>query len=733
VIVLGVRHHSPACARLVERLIRRERPKFVLIEGPIDFNPRIDQLQLDHKLPVALFSSSRGGSQGETQSPLDHGRGGSQGETQSSERRAYTPFCDYSPEWVALRVAAQVGARPLFMDLPAWHPAFWEVPNRYHDRFDLDQERLARQLGYDCSDGLWDAWVEQAPDDQLQAKLEQYFTELRQVISAQDQQREACMAQCLAWAHSQGPTLAVCGGFHAPYLAQAWRDFPAEWPAVDLQGQTCLVPFSFARLDSFAGYSAGMPSPEYYQGLWEEGWQGAARRCLTGVARHLRSRRQSLSSADLIAAQNSALMLQRVRGHRYVSRTDLLDGLAGALIKEALDTPLPWSYRGWLRTATHPVLVALVEVFSGTRRGQLDPRTPRPALALEVLELLRQHDLMPAHPPRSREVAPGSPESHILHRLQLLQVQGFTCLREEPELWSLAESVEFEPSLLEASAYGNTLEEAACQALEGRIQPQSGAAEVGTLLALASRAGLLELSFRWLARLEPALQAELQVGALGVALAQLDISLRIAPVLQRPGQALLRSGLERMLWLLEGVAGEPPGLLEAMQTSRDLLRRYPLDSARAVMERLAGTAPVALRGAALGLLWSLFGEAEPPPPPLAGAVRGVYPPEDLGDFLHGLFALARQSVLQHDDLLQEIHGFVVGLEAEVFLRALPPLRQAFERFPPAEKQEIALRLLPWLGLQHPRQLLRSTLSPLQAQRAAQLDLWVEGEANRLGW
>ena len=708
--VVGIRHHSPACARLVERLIRRERPKFVLIEGPSDFNPRIDQLQLDHQLPLALFSSSRGGDQ-----------------------RAYSPFCDYSPEWVALRVAAEVGARPLFMDLPAWHPAFREVPNRYHDRFDLDQERLARQLGYDCSDGLWDAWVEQAPEEQLEEQLRLYFAELRQLVSPEDQQREACMAQCLAWAQSQGPTLAVCGGFHAPYLEEAWREFPAEWPVLDLQGETCLVPFSFARLDSFAGYSAGMPSPEYYQALWEEGWQGAARRCLTGVARHLRARRQSLSSADLIAAQNSALMLQRMRGHRQVSRTDLLDGLAGALIKEALDTPLPWSYRGWLQSSTHPVLVALLEVFSGGRRGRLDPKTPRPALALEVLELLRQHDLLPAHPPRSREVAAGGPESHILHRLRLLEVRGFTCLREQPELWSLAEDFEFEPSLLEASAYGNSLEEAACQALEGRIQPQSGAAEVSALLALASRAGLLELSFRWLARLEPALQAELQVGGLGAALAELDISLRIAPVLQDAGQILLRSGLERMLWLLEGVACEAPGLLDAMQTTRDLLRRYPLDSARAVMERLAAAAPVTLRGAALGLLWSLFGEEEPPPPPLVAAVRGVYPPELLGDFLHGLFALARQSVLQQDDLLQELHQFMTNLEPEVFLRALPPLRQAFERFPPAEKQGIALRLLPWLGLRHPRQLLRSTLSPRQAQRAAELDIWVEQEASRLGW
>ena len=704
--VIGVRHHSPACARLVERTIQQYRPEYVLVEGPSDFNDRIGQLQLDHQLPVAIFSSRAG------------------------EGRAYTPFCDYSPEWVAVRQGLALGAEVRFMDLPAWHPAFWEQPNRYRDRHSLDQEKLARQLGYDCSDALWDAWVEQAPPEDLDVQLRLYFAALRQLVSAEDEEREFFMARCMAWSQARGRTLVICGGFHAPFLEQAWRDYPAEWPETELDGQSCLVPFSFARLDRFAGYASGMPSPEYYQALWEEGWEGAARRCFQGVAAHLRARRQSVSSADLIAAWNSALMLQRVRGHGHLGRVDLLDGLVGALVKEALETPLPWSARGVMKPATHPVLRALVEVFCGTRRGRLDPTTPRPALALEIMELLRQHDLVPSHPARTRKVAPGSIESHILHRLRLLEIAGFQMLREEPEEWSLAESLEFEPSLLEASALGNTLEDAAVQALERQIEPESGAAALGSLLALATRAGLLQLSRRWLLRLGPALQAERQVIELVGALVGLDVSMRLCSELLETGRALLASGISRALWLLEGVSADGAGLPESVAGLRDLLRRYPQEEARAVMQRLAARAPVGLRGAALGLLWSLDGASELS---LTAAVRGVYPPEGLGDFLYGLFCLARQSVLQEDELLSELQQFVVGLESEVFLRALPPLRLAFERFPPSEKQEIALRLLAWLGLQHPRQLLRSSLDPRTAQQAAELDLWVETEAQRLGW
>jgi hypothetical protein len=84
VTFIGVRHHSPACARLVAATIEALRPAYVLIEGPADLNGRIGELLLGHELPVAVFSSYRDG-----------------------ERRhgSWAPFCAYSPEWVALATA----------------------------------------------------------------------------------------------------------------------------------------------------------------------------------------------------------------------------------------------------------------------------------------------------------------------------------------------------------------------------------------------------------------------------------------------------------------------------------------------------------------------------------------------------------------------------------------------------------------------------------------------------
>ncbi|WP_034921488.1 DUF5682 family protein, partial [Candidatus Accumulibacter vicinus] len=97
--LLGIRHHSPACARLVAHRIASERPAAVLIEGPADFNARLDELLLAHRLPIALFSYRKD----------DAGSG-----------QCWFPFVRHSPEWVALTAGRASGAEVRFIDLPHW-------------------------------------------------------------------------------------------------------------------------------------------------------------------------------------------------------------------------------------------------------------------------------------------------------------------------------------------------------------------------------------------------------------------------------------------------------------------------------------------------------------------------------------------------------------------------------------------------------------------------------------
>ena len=727
--VVGVRHHSPACARLVEATIRAVRPRWVLIEGPSDMNGRLGELLLDHTPPLALFTFY-----------------------QNEERThaSWSPFCRHSPEWLALQAARTVEAATYFMDLPAWTEAFAGVRNRYGDHHEGD-ERISRTLAALCArfrvddgDALWDHLFEQPlPLEDLAARLDAYFDELRGELPGgpRDEPREEHMLRWIGWALGEaeaqgGDVVVVCGGFHAPVLRRHARPAaagpPPEAPRPETAARsgTYLVPYSFRRLDSFTGYESGMPSPAFYDAVWELGAAAAPERLLGAAAERLRGRGLPVSAADLIAASTLAAALARTRGHACLARIDLLDGLAGALVKDALDAPLPWSYRGPLRPHTDPLLVEVVAAFSGERSGRLDPQTPRPPLLADVAAWLAAHDLEPARAVRSvqldRIAENGREKSRGLHRLRILGIPGFQWLsgptpgQEEAgltEVWEIADRFERESALIEAAAWGATLAAAAAARLEeALLDAQGRLAALAGLLVEAVRVGLDGLGDRVLEQVAREVHREPSFVELGAATERLTGLWRHDPLLGARGArqlgVILEAAFDRGLWLLEGLQGAAapadPAELRGIAALRDLLRfgagKLALDPARAtaVMERRTADAdaPPAVRGAALGVLWSLgLGHPSDPSDPSdleARAVRAVRAsalPRVLGDFLAGLCALARAEVVRSEGLVAALDEALSELGREDFLLALPSLRLAFSYFPPVEREAIARLVL----------------------------------------
>lgn len=749
--VVGVRHHSPACARLVARTVEAVRPRFVLIEGPADMNDRLDELALGHRLPVAIFSFCA------------HG---------GATRASWSPFCDSSPEWVALEAARRVGAEARFMDLPAWHEAFHDVRNRYADHHGPRpgaRDALAARLGIDDPDALWDHLFEQ-PCDDLAGRLEAYFEQVRrdEPVGERDRAREAFMARCVGWAAAQGgDVVVVCGGFHAPFLERAWREAPPGWPETPAPPDgarvgSYLVPYTFHRLDSFVGYEAGMPSPAFYQAVWDLGPERAAEALLGEAAARLRRRRQPLSAADLIAAWAHAQGLRDLRGHTVVTRADVLDGIAAAWVKDALEAPLPWSRRGPLAPRTDPLLVEVVAAFSGERAGALAPGTPRPPLLADVEAELAAHDLTPARAPRrvTLSLVERLPASRVLHRLRVLRVPGF--VREAgprgpedgalEETWTLARRLEAEAALIEAAGYGATLAAAATARLEEALLAAGGRlSPLAALLGEAAFTGIEALGARVLEQVGRAVGGEPSLVALGDALAALLGLWRHGALLGAAGAAplarVLEAAFERGLWLVERVQGTTTaadaGEVRAVAALRDALRQgrgLSLDRARAlaVHGRCAHDpgAPPALRGAALGFLWAAGGFDDPAAAEAEAvrAVRAAALPARLGDFLLGLFCLAREEVLEARGLLAAVDEALVGLDRRGFLVALPALRLAFGYFPPVEKERLARGVLALSGADPggARSLLRLEVDADVAARGLALEEQVTARARRFG-
>lgn len=740
--IIGIRHHSPACARWVKQCIEEVRPKYVLIEGPANFNSRIDELLLPHTLPIALYEYCQFAS------------------SDMRSSRAWVPFTDWSPEWQALQAAHREQAEIRFIDLPVW-AQFGEQDESDEQHAAAYEKALLQATGMENIDALWDHLFEdETQASHLPQALSEYFQKLRhtQPGSDRDQQREAHMAQWIAWAmaQQQGPVVVVCGGWHAPVLAEQWRKAPSDTPPAlpdlpegNVETGSYLMPYSEKRLDVLSGYLSGMPATIWQRWCWESGQQQAGEQLLHAVMSALRKKRQPASTADLGAAHVHALALAQLRGHTTPLRSDWLDALAGSLIKEALDEPLPWSYRGELHAGTNPILVALIDCLAGQRIGTLAADTPQPPLPGDVAkELARTGITLPSTISLNRFDAQGLQQSQVLHRLKILEIPGIRCQQSSAsvlsgdgeEQWKLQSMLHQHAALIEAARYGASLEEAARQHLTAELASTSSLAGMARLLNEAALAGLSQFSQDLLDRLAQQISHENHFEGMGEAIEVLYNLWRYGDEHDDIIQATLQAALDRVFWLVESTNSVDKGLFNAHlhcwkvlchilrdQQSFDLkaspsLALIHLPRALAVIERRtqATAAQPLIRGAALGTLIRLehpFATEE-----TALALLATCTPLQLGEALQGLIALARHQLTSHSAFVNGFSQQLERLDGTDFIQALPDLRAAFAWLPPQERSLLAQQVLAYYQLPlHATQLIQAmpTSSPEMLARHRQ--------------
>jgi hypothetical protein len=431
IVFIPVRHHSPACARMIRDIAVRLRPAAVLIEGPADFNAHIDELYLPHTLPIAIYSYVR--------------------LANDIRRGAFYPFCSHSPEWVALQTARELGVAARFIDLPWAELVGKDTPaHRYADgelRESPYIPTLCDKLGVEDFDSLWDTLIEidaRCSAEQILERVHHFCYHIRagsSRIAEEDLRREAFMAEQIRRAQDEfnGPLLVVTGGFHSYALFARLNDLPAP-ENQDVKGADssqfsvlgsdtepssdtgiALTPYADARLDNLTGYDAGMPSPGFYRRIWNDrvaGRNETYRQLLAAAVTDLRNRGQIASTADLIAVETSARALAALRGHSEVWRRDLIDAITGALIKEAIESD-----------TRHPFLDALLTVFRGNDRGVLADGVSLPPLVYDIRNQLQIHDLepktRPGHVRFDLALLVDLARSRVLHRLKALDIRSF--------------------------------------------------------------------------------------------------------------------------------------------------------------------------------------------------------------------------------------------------------------------------------------------------------------------
>ncbi|WP_405631276.1 DUF5682 family protein [Streptomyces sp. NBC_01174] len=700
-LLLGVRHHGPGSARAVLAALESVRPDAVLVEGP----PEGDAL-----LPLAAHGRMR-----PPVALLAHA-------VDDPGRAAFWPLADFSPEWVAIRWAAEHGVPVRFVDLPAAHSLALTEQREGgpEDGRGIDPIGiLAGAAGYDDPERWWEDVVEHraaggGPADPCApfAALAEAMTALREAYGdgghPQDAVREAAMRLQLRAARKEfGDGIAVvCGAWHVPALGArttvaADRALLKGMPKV--RTELTWVPWTHRRLARHSGYGAGIESPGWYAHLF-----GApdrpVERWMTKVAGLLRDADRPVSPADVIAAVRLAGTLAALRGRPAVGLAEATDAVR-AVMCEGSDVPL-----------------ALVRdrLVVGEVLGEVPDTAPAVPLQRDLDRQQRTLRLRPEAERRELDLDlrkdTDAARSRLLHRLRLLGVHwgepaaGRSSTGTFRESWRLRWEPELFVRTAEAGVWGTTVLGAATARAESDAVSSSSLAGVTALAEQCLLAGLTEALPVVMRALSDRAALDTDVGHLADALPALARSLRYGDVRSTDTAALgeVAAGLAERVCvglppactnLDADAAEEAHRRVDAVHTAIGLFAGVvradgPAERWAAVLHKLSSRDAVAgvIRGRATRLLLDDGRLTDSEAARLMGLALspGTAPP-DAAAWIEGFVGGAEGGglLLVHDErLLGLVDTWLTGIPADTFTGVLPLLRRTFAAYEPAVRRTL---------------------------------------------
>ncbi|MEN3347673.1 MAG: hypothetical protein V7632_1308 [Bradyrhizobium sp.] len=728
-----IRHHSPACALHLREALRAIRPRTVLIEGPVDFEPLITELLAPGVVPpVAMVALP---------DTTEKGRGGT----------TYYPICRHSPEFVAIQQATEFGATVRFIDLPSRHPAMLsDRRDRQHQpllpmretMFDRGAyvEAMCARTGFRDGLALWDGLFEARARGTdwrgFFASVGAYCSALRAASDPDELEadgtlpREAMMRACIqeAIAARSGPIAIVTGGFHTPALIDAPAD--ASRPAgTTARSNGWLIRYDFRALDRLNGYGAGLPLPGFYERVWQRliETDGNATSSLTedilvGFRAHLIETEPALtfSFPTLRSMVETARRLAELRGLSEPGRTELFDALQSSAIKQEIEV------------GAHPLLRAFTRYLQGDRLGDLPPGSRLPPLIERTRSEARSLGLsLDDAVPKTRELdiyrkPRHGQTSRFLHAMRLVappfaervkgpdRVYGFRADM-LMETWTYAWSPAVEAALIERAGDGETVRDAAAAILIRRLEgleqegQRNNAEAAFNLLSIAFDAGIGSAAETLIAAVSDAVGADTQ-------LLHLTNALVIGQALNGRATAmpsdnaikafadLLPALLDRLARRIaellpdlaavnaDNVGGATACLAALAEAMADPDPPFPTQPLRDALRNLmSAQLDPQLTGAviALAALVNVIDEVEAGRL-LSAALAGAFErPGDAIRTLSGVMALAPQLLVNDSSVITAIDDLFGAVDDQDFLDLLPQLRMAFAELSPQETDKVA--------------------------------------------
>ncbi len=527
--LLPIRHHSPACAFHVKKVMESWKPSMVFIEGPDSANSLIPvMIHSNTKAPFAVYYSYH-----DTTGQISKEKG---------HYKCYYPFLDYSPELAALREGQRQGSRLSFIDLPYGDILAAskegkgllkkEEKSNYNDDYLLSRNEYIRQLcektGLRSFEEFWEKYFELngllKESDMWFSNLLTYCRFARENTSKEELEEEGCLAREAYMAQaildqiktlkpdSLFRVLVVTGGFHTPALQELLEESKTETekaaekksikrvPKKD-QG-VYLMPYSMEAADALNGYASGMPFPEFYQKIWEGikeplPYRRAVLDLIVSSGKEIRKKEGLLSTYDEICACQMAEGLAELRGKREPGAYELLDAVLSSYVK------------GEYNIATDTPIRILRKQMTGSRMGSLCEDADVPPIVQDFEAqckkfLLKTRSTVETETTlsifsstRHRQISMFFYQMVFLGTAFVKKVKGPNLqLKKDKnlmrEVWKYKWNIQVHAALIDVSVHGATVEEAAISLVKENLKGEMGAGKSAVLLTQVFEMGLKE-------------------------------------------------------------------------------------------------------------------------------------------------------------------------------------------------------------------------------------------------
>ena len=494
--ILGIRHHGTGSAKRVQQRLKELKPDLVLVEGPPEINELITMAgHEDFKPPVAIMLYNEA----------------------DPNQSTFYPYAEYSPEWIAIRYAIDIGIPVRAIDLPAKlsfnqkqlakkldevkakesDPQEVETPIAIPPRRD-PMSYLADIAGFKDSEQWWEYQFEnkvtqESASDHFEAVM-MAVTALREkniesTLDAENLYREAYMRTLLRQAKKEmyQNIVVICGAWHGPALVDLKETEKPDakllksLPKSKIKINASWIPWTNSRLSLFSGYGAGIMSPGWSEHKWahtdsqEISW-------LTRIAELFREEGRDISTAHVLESYKLATALCSLRSKAHIN------------IEELNEATLTVMCMG------DPIYLELIKqkLIVGERIGEVPEDIPKVPLQQDFEKHCKRLRLKMTETEKELQLDLRKEldlqRSVLFNRLELLEIRAQrTRTRTKgtfKEGWVLEWDPEMMIALIEKAYLGNTILDAVMHLLENKCKDTKLISELSGLIQTAIAAEL---------------------------------------------------------------------------------------------------------------------------------------------------------------------------------------------------------------------------------------------------